>query len=106
MRSVADRRLAAVLLVVLGVASACTSDDSDEVALATRCMRAANDNRAKLSASWLSSAEVEVQGDMVTVRTEVPIGISIGGRIKFRYWTYHCRDHGDRMEFLGYETRR
>lgn len=90
-----------VLAVTLG---ACSSDYADETALATRCMRASDDNRVKLSSSWLSSAEVDVEGDAVTVRTEVPVGISIGGRVKFHYWTYRCRMSGERMEFLGYES--
>lgn len=92
---------ASALAIALG---ACSPDYADGVELATRCMRASDDNRVKLSSSWLSSAEVEVEGDLVTVRTEVPIGISIGGRIKFRYWTYRCRMAGDEMVFLGYET--
>ena len=76
------------------------------MALATRCMRAADDNRALLSSTWLSSADIEIEGDRVTVRTEVPVGISIGGRLKYRYWVYRCRVRGEGMEFLGYEARR
>ena len=91
---------------VLVTAGACSSDYTDEVALATRCMRASDDNRVKHSSSWLSNAEVDIEGDLVTVRTEVPVGISIGGKIKFRYWTYRCRMSGERMEFLGYESER
>ena len=101
-----NKRLCVILMVVLATAGACTSDDPGDVALATQCMRASDDNRAKLSSSWLSSAEIEVRGDLITVRTEVPVGISIGGRIKFRYWVYRCRKHGERMEFLGYEAGR
>lgn len=99
-------RLLPVIVTVLLAAGACSSEYTDEVALATRCMRASDDNRAKHASSWLSSAEIDVDGDMVTVRTEVPVGISIGGKIKFRYWTYRCRMIGGRMEFLGYETGR
>jgi hypothetical protein len=94
----------AVSLVVLTALGACASDDPDDVALATRCMRASDDNRAKLSASWLSSAEIEVDGDLITIRTEVPVGISIDARVRFRHWIYRCRVRGDQMEFLGYET--
>jgi len=103
-RQAGGKRLTAVLIAVLLVLGACSSDEAGEVALATQCMRASSDNRAKLAASWLSNAEIEVQGDSVTVRTEVPVGINIGGRVKFHYWTYRCRMVGDRMEFLGYEA--
>ena len=95
-----NRQLIVIPMVVLAIAVACTPDDSSDVALATQCMRAADDNRAKLSASWLSSARIEVHGELITVRTEVPVGISIGGRVRFRYWVYRCRRHGERMEFL------
>jgi hypothetical protein len=91
-------------IAIVATLGACSSDYTDEVALATRCMRASDDNRVKLSSSWLSSAEIDVRGDLVTVRTEVPVGISIGGTVKFHYWTYRCRMAGERMEFLGYEA--
>lgn len=91
-------------IALMSVLGACSSDYSDEIALATECMRASDDNRVKLSSSWLSSAEIDVKGDLVTVRTEVPVGISIGGTVKFHYWTYRCRVADDRMEFLGYEA--
>lgn len=67
-------------------------------------MRASDDNRAKLSASWLSSAEIEIDGELITVRTEVPVGISIDANLKFRHWIYRCRIRGDQIEFLGYEA--
>ena len=92
--------------VLMALLAGCGSSEPGDVALATQCMRASDDNRVKLSSSWLSSAEIEVQGDLVTVRTEVPVGISIGGKVKFRYWEYRCRRHGETMEFLGYESRR
>ena len=100
------KHLTAVLIAVLLVLGACSSDEADEVALATQCMRASSDNRAKLAASWLSNAEISIQEDLITVRTEVPAGISIGGTVNFRYWTYRCRRNGEQVEFLGYETRR
>ena len=86
------------------MATACTSHDADEIELATQCMLASGDNRAKLSASWLSSAEIKIDGDLITVRTEVPIGISIDAKVRFRHWIYRCRRHGERLEFLGYEV--
>ena len=92
-----------VLAVVLCASAACTPNQPDDVALATQCMRASDDNRVKLSSSWLSNAVIEVNDDLITVRTEVPVGISIGGRVKFRYWQYRCRRRGEAMEFLGYE---
>ena len=104
MRGPITPRLLLTIVAVLLVAGACSPDYTDEVTLATRCMRASDDNRAKHASSWLSSAEIDVDGDIVTVRTEVPVGISIGGKVKFRYWTYRCRMIGERMEFLGYET--
>ena len=99
------KRLMRLSLAVLASTGACTSQSSDDVALATRCMRASDDNRAKLSASWLSSAEIDIRGDLITVRTEVPVGIGVDARVKFRYWEYRCRRRGDDMEFLGYEAR-
>ena len=56
-RLVANKQLIANLMVALAAIGACTSDDPSDVALATQCMRASDDNRAKLSSSWLSSAE-------------------------------------------------
>ena len=105
LRRVGNKQLIAVLMAVLAATGACTSDDPGDVALATQCMRASDDNRVKLSSSWLSSAEIEVRGDLITVRTEVPVGISIGGRVTLRQWVYRCRRQGERMEFLGYEAR-
>jgi hypothetical protein len=104
LRGVGNKRLIAILLVALAATGACTSDDPGDVSLATQCMRASDDNRAKLSSSWLSSAEIEVRGDLITVRTEVPVGISIGGRVTLRKWVYRCRRQGERIEFLGYEA--
>lgn len=100
-----QKRLTAVLTAGLLALGACSSDESDDVALATQCMRASSDNRAKLAASWLSNAEISIEEDLITVHTEVPTGISIGGTVRFRYWTYRCRRNGQHMEFLGYETR-
>lgn len=99
-----NKRLSLASVTLLALAAACTSHDADEVALATECMRASDDNRAKLSASWLSSAEIDIDGDLITVRTEVPAGISLDARIRFRHWTYRCRLHGERVEFLGFEA--
>jgi len=92
-----------VLLALAAALSAgCSDYDAHETELATRCMRAGDDNRAKLAASWLSDAEIEVDGDLVTVRTSVPVGISIKGEIKFRHGEYRCRRDGERLVFLGY----
>jgi len=104
-RRAAGKCLIAVLMAVLLLAGACSSDEPGEVALATQCMRASDDNRAKLAASWLSNAAITIQEDRITVRTEVPAGVSIGGTVKLRYWTYRCRRRGNQVEFLGYETR-
>ncbi len=104
LQGVGNKQLIAILMVVLATTGACTSDDPGDVALATQCMRASDDNRVKLSSSWLSSVEIEVRGNLITVRTEVPVGISIGGRVTLRQWVYRCRRQGERMEFLGYEA--
>jgi len=104
-KSLTFAALAALMVALTITMEGCTADAPDEVALATQCMRASDDNRVKYSASWLSSAKIEVDGGSITVRTEVPAGISIGGRVNFRYWVYRCRRHGDRVDFLGYEVR-
>jgi hypothetical protein len=105
MWQVGKKRSVMILLAVLTAPGACTSDEPNDAVLATQCMRASHDNRVKLSSTWLSNAEIEIRGDFVTVRTEVPVGISIGGTVKFRYREYRCRRHGERMEFLSYESR-
>lgn len=92
------------LAAALATLGGCGGGEPDDVALATACMRASDDNRVKFSSAWLSNAEVEVIGDTITVRTEVPVGISIGGTVKFRYRLYRCRRHGEQMEFIGFET--
>lgn len=101
---VENERLFLSAVVVLTAVAACTSHDADEVALATQCMRASDDNRAKFSASWLSSAEIDIDGDLITVRTEVPAGISLDAKVRFRHWIYRCRKHGEQLEFLGFEA--
>ena len=92
-----------MLALALG-GTACGGGDAESNALAVACIQASNDNRVKLSASWLSSAEVEVNGDLVTVHTEVPVGVSIKGKLKFRYYEYRCRMRGSELEFLGYDV--
>jgi hypothetical protein len=92
------------LVAVLAAIAGCSTGEPDEAALASACMRASDDNRVKFSSSWLSNAEVEVRGETVTVRTEVPVGMSIGGTVKFRYRVYRCRRHGEQMEFIGFEN--
>ncbi len=83
----------------------CTGNGADEVDLATRCLRASDDNRVKHSASMLSDADIEVGEDRVVVRARVPVGISLSAKIKFRHWTYTCRRDGEQLFFVGYETR-
>ena len=83
--------LTLAIAAVAARTGACSQDYNEKGTLSTRCMRASDDNRVKLSSSWLSSAEVDVDGDRVTVRTEVPVGISVRGKVRFRYWTYRCR---------------
>ena len=103
MRSSSVKSYALTLGLALGCA-ACDRAERESTALAVACMRAADDNRVKLSASWLSGAEVEVEGDRVTVHTEVPVGVGIDGKVRFRYYEYRCRIRDGALEFVGYEV--
>ena len=96
---------AAALAFTLAASAGCGDYDAEKTDLATRCMRAGDDNRAKLAASWLADAEIEIEGDLVTVRTSVPVGVSVSGKVKFRHGEYRCRRHGERLEFLGYRRK-
>jgi len=54
------------------------------------------------TASLLVEAEVTRHGEIVVVTASVPVGIGAEMKLRFRKWTYRCRDRGGRMEFLGY----
>jgi hypothetical protein len=104
LRSVEKRWIFVFSAAVLAATGGCGSEEPSDAALAAQCMRASADNRVRFFSAWLSNAQVEARDDLVTVRTEVPVGISIGGRVKFRYWEYRCRRRSDGMEFLAFES--
>lgn len=79
---------------------ACTDQERETARLASGCINASPDNRVKLSGSWSSSFEVETEGEEIVVRTEVPVGLSLAGKIKFRQREFHCRRAGNRIEFV------
>lgn len=102
-------RLAAAQLCILALGAAltcpaCDGVERESVALGVACIRASDDNRVKLSASWASSTEVEIDGDLVTVRAEVPAGVSIEGTVRFRHYEYRCRRRDGEFVFLGYDV--
>lgn len=80
---------------------ACSDEKRETARLASGCINASDDNRVKLSGSWSNSFEVEVRGDEVTVRTEVPVGIGLDGKVKIRSREFRCRKRGDQLEYLG-----
>ncbi len=92
-------RYASVLLLVLLVG--CSVEEQETARLASGCINASPDNRVKLSGSWSNSFDVEVEGNDITVRTEVPLGIAATGRIKFGRREFRCRKVGDRIEFVS-----
>lgn len=89
-----------LLLLALSLVS-CTDQQRENARLASGCINASPDNRVKLSGSWSNSFEVEVEGKDITVRTEVPLGIAMTGRIKFGHREFRCRKVGDRIEFIS-----
>ncbi len=89
-------------LILLPVFLIACSDEKREMArLATGCINASPDNRVKLSGSWSNNFDVEVKGSEITVRTEVPVGIGMDGKLKFRKREFHCRQRGDQLEYVG-----
>lgn len=92
------RSFASILLTVLLIA--CSDQERETARLASGCINASPDNRVKLSGSWSNSFEVERRGDEIIVRTEAPVGLSLAGKIKFRHREFHCREAGDRIEFV------
>ncbi len=93
------RRFALILFPAVLIA--CSDQDRETARLASGCINASSDNRVKLSGSWSNSFEVEVEGNEITVRTEVPMGIALNGRIKFGQREFRCRKAGDRIEFVS-----
>ena len=93
------RSYAFVLVPVLILG--CSDQERETARLASGCINASPDNRVKLSGSWSNSFEVDVEGDEFTVRTEVPVGIALTGKIKFGHREFRCRKVGDRIEFVS-----
>ena len=93
------RRLAFTLLPIVLIA--CSDQERETARLASGCINASPDNRVKLSGSWSNSFEVDVDGDEFTVRTEVPVGIALTGRIKFGHREFRCRRVRNRIEFVS-----
>lgn len=79
----------------------CSDEQREFARLATGCINASPDNRVKLSGSWSNNFDVEVRGDEFTVHTEVPAGIGLDGKVKFRHREFRCRQEGDEIEYLG-----
>ncbi|HSS64098.1 MAG TPA: hypothetical protein VLS27_06660 [Gammaproteobacteria bacterium] len=92
-------RYALMLLFALPIA--CSEQQQETARLASGCINASPDNRVKLSGSWSNSFDVQVEGDEITVRTEVPVGIALTGRIKFGKREFRCRKTGERIEFVS-----
>ena len=92
-------RFALMLLSALLVG--CSDKEREAARLASGCINASPDNRVKLSGSWSNSFDVEVEGNDIVVRTEVPLGIGLNGRLKFGQREFRCRTAGDRIEFVS-----
>ncbi len=90
-----------VVISLTALLFACSDQERQTARLATGCINASADNRVKLSGSWSSSFDVEVMGDDIIVRTEVPLGIAMTGKIKFGRREFHCRKVGGRIEFIN-----
>lgn len=80
---------------------ACSEKDREAARLATGCINASPDNRVKLSGSWSNNFDVEVEGSEITVRTEVPVGIGLDGKVKIRHREFRCRRSGGEIEYIG-----
>jgi hypothetical protein len=93
------RQLSLIILAALLVA--CSEQDREKARLAAGCINASPDNRVKLSGSWSNNFDVLVEGEKITVRTEVPVGIGLSGTPKFRHREFECRKTGDRIKFIS-----
>jgi hypothetical protein len=85
---------------------ACGDEQRERARLATGCINASPDNRVKLSGSWSNNIDVEVEGSEIKVRTEVPVGIGLDGRLKFRHREFRCRRSGGGIEYIGADWNR
>ncbi|MDH3314580.1 MAG: hypothetical protein OER43_02260 [Gammaproteobacteria bacterium] len=90
-----------ILIAIPVFVIACSDQERETARLATGCINASPDNRVKLSGSWSNSFDVEVLGDDITVRTEVPLGIAMSGKIKLGRREFRCRKVGGRIEFIS-----
>ena len=96
-----ERRARAKDSRVTGVRVASYGDNEGSFALAsTSGIEAATE----ATSASVSIQVLAVDGDRITVRTEVPVGLSVTGKVRFRYWEYRCVRDGDRFEFVGYSV--
>ncbi len=89
------------LIALAALLVACSDQEMEKARLATGCINASSDNRARLSGSWSNNFDVLVEGDKITVRTEVPVGIGLNGKLKIRHREFQCRNKGDRIQFIS-----
>ena len=89
------------LIAFIALLVACSDQEMEKARLASGCINASPDNRAKLSGSWSNNFDVLVEGKEITVRTEVPVGIGLNGKLKIRHREFRCRNKGDRIEFIS-----
>lgn len=88
------------IILISALLIACSQHDRETARLASGCINASPDNRVKLSGSWSNSFDVERRGEKFIVRTEVPVGLSLAGKIKFRQREFHCRETENGIEFV------
>ena len=93
------KRLALILLPL--VLFACSDEKREMARLATSCINASPDNRVKLSGSWSNNFDVQVDGSNINVRTEVPVGIGLDGKLKFHKREFRCRTVGGEIIYVG-----
>ena len=89
------------LIILTALLVACSEQEREKARLASGCINASPDNRVKLSGSWSNNFEVLVEGEKITVRTQVPVGIGLSGTPKFRHREFECRKTGDRIKFIS-----
>ena len=89
------------LIILTALLVACSDQEREKARLAAGCINASPDNRVKLSGSWSNNFHVLVEGEKITVRTQVPVGIGLSGTPKFHHREFECRKTGDRIEFIS-----
>ncbi|MDX1515177.1 MAG: hypothetical protein R3174_15675 [Gammaproteobacteria bacterium] len=89
-----------VILLSLSL-SACSDEDREIARLASGCIKSSPDNRVKLSGSMSNNFEVERHGDEILVRTEVPVGIGLDGKVKFRHREFRCVETNGEIRYVS-----